>query len=148
MLDSQTNLFPILQVSLGPVILISGVGLLLLSMTNRFGRAIDRTRILAKEIKSCKEEVETNQLKAQMKVLYERAKLMRLVIFLASFSIFAIAITILSLFAGQVFKVDLQVLIEICFISCLVSLITSLIGFSLDISLSLKALKLETNNYL
>ncbi len=148
MLDNQTNLFPILQVSLGPVILISGVGLLLLSMTNRFGRAIDRIRILVKEIKASKEEFEASQLKIQMKILYERAKLIRLVISLASFSIFAIAITILSLFAGQVLKVDLQVLIEICFISCLVSLISSLIGFLLDISLSLKALKLETKNYL
>ena len=33
-----------LQVAIGPVILISGVGLLLLTMTNRLGRAIDRAR--------------------------------------------------------------------------------------------------------
>ena len=36
-----TDLVPILQMAIGPVILISGVGLLLLSMTNRLGRAID-----------------------------------------------------------------------------------------------------------
>ena len=41
-----TELIPILQIAVGPVILISGVGLLLLSMTNRLGRAIDRARIL------------------------------------------------------------------------------------------------------
>jgi len=33
-----TQLIPVLQVAIGPVILISGVGLLLLSMTNRYGR--------------------------------------------------------------------------------------------------------------
>jgi hypothetical protein len=36
------ELIPVLQVAIGPVILISGVGLLLLTLTNRFGRAVDR----------------------------------------------------------------------------------------------------------
>ncbi len=41
-----TDLVPILQMAIVPVILISGVGLLLLSMTNRLGRLIDRSRAL------------------------------------------------------------------------------------------------------
>jgi hypothetical protein len=44
------DVIPLLQIAIGPVILISGVGLLLLSMTNRFGRIIDRSRILAQEL--------------------------------------------------------------------------------------------------
>ena len=47
-----TELIPILQIAIGPVILISGVGLLLLSMTNRLGRAIDRARILRQELRA------------------------------------------------------------------------------------------------
>lgn len=39
---SLTELVPILQLAVGPVILISGVGLLLLTLTNRFGRMLDR----------------------------------------------------------------------------------------------------------
>jgi hypothetical protein len=35
-------MIPVLQVAIGPVILISGVGLLLLTLTNRYGRTIDR----------------------------------------------------------------------------------------------------------
>ena len=46
------DLIPLLPTAIGPVILISGVGLLLLSMTNRFGRIIDRSRILAHEMRS------------------------------------------------------------------------------------------------
>ncbi|MEO6486667.1 MAG: DUF2721 domain-containing protein, partial [Thermoanaerobaculia bacterium] len=41
---------PTLQLSIGPVILISGVGLILLSMTNGFGRVIDRSRLLAQDL--------------------------------------------------------------------------------------------------
>ena len=40
------DLLPDLQAAVGPVILISGVGMLLLSMTNRLGRTIDRARQL------------------------------------------------------------------------------------------------------
>src|ERR1017187_2945916 len=40
----------ILTASIAPVIVISGVGLLLLSITNRYGRAIDRARLLAREL--------------------------------------------------------------------------------------------------
>jgi len=44
---SLHELIPVLQVAIGPVILISGIGLLLLGMTNRYGRTIDRARELA-----------------------------------------------------------------------------------------------------
>ena len=38
----------VLTASIAPVVVISGVGLLLLSITNRYGRAIDRARLLAR----------------------------------------------------------------------------------------------------
>jgi hypothetical protein len=50
MTQSVSDLIPILQVSIGPVILISGVGLLLLTLTNRLGRIVDRSRILFLEM--------------------------------------------------------------------------------------------------
>ena len=40
----------ILTASIAPVIVISGVGLLLLSISNRYGRAIDRVRLLARDL--------------------------------------------------------------------------------------------------
>ena len=44
-----SDLVTILQTAISPVILISGVGLLLLTMTNRLGRTIDRSRGLSDE---------------------------------------------------------------------------------------------------
>lgn len=41
---SVTELIPVLQTAISPMILISGLELLLLTMTNRLGRAIDRAR--------------------------------------------------------------------------------------------------------
>lgn len=44
----MVDLIPTLQTAIGPVILISGVALLLLTVTNRLGRAIDHG-IIAEE---------------------------------------------------------------------------------------------------
>ena len=49
------ELIPVLQVAIGPVILISGVGLLLLTLTNRYGRTIDRARQLMRELRELRE---------------------------------------------------------------------------------------------
>jgi len=48
-----SELIPVLQVAIGPVILVSGVGLLLLTLTNRYGRTIDRSRQPARELRGC-----------------------------------------------------------------------------------------------
>ena len=47
-----TSVVQILTASIAPVIVISGIGLLLLSITNRYGRAIDRARLLMRELQS------------------------------------------------------------------------------------------------
>ncbi|MBL8732337.1 MAG: DUF2721 domain-containing protein [Planctomycetes bacterium] len=47
---SLSDLLPVLQTAIGPVILISGIGLLLLNMTNRYGRIIDRSRDLLRRL--------------------------------------------------------------------------------------------------
>ena len=52
-----SQLIPVLQTAIGPVILISGVGLLLLTLANRFGRAVDRTRQLLREMRDAPEDV-------------------------------------------------------------------------------------------
>ena len=44
------ELVPILQTAIGPALLISGVGLLLLTMTNRLGRVVDRARLLVQQL--------------------------------------------------------------------------------------------------
>jgi CHASE3 domain sensor protein len=45
------ELIPVLQVAIGPVILISGVSLLMLTLTNRYGRTIDRARQIVHELR-------------------------------------------------------------------------------------------------
>jgi hypothetical protein len=125
------EIVPVLQMAIGPVILISGVGLLLLTMTNRLGRTIDRARSLVRELREGREH-DREQVLAQVAIIYRRAKVIRLTIVLASLSVLMASVLIISLFV-----------ISLIFVACMGSLIASLVTFIYDIHLSLVALKLE-----
>jgi hypothetical protein len=131
-----------LQVAVGPVILISGVGLLLLTMTNRLGRAIDRARQLANEAKQQPEGKRTDLL-AQVATIYLRAKVLRLTITLGALSLLLVGVLIISLFLSALLHFDDGTFMSVVFILCIVSLIGSLAAFLYDIHLSLAALKVE-----
>lgn len=136
------ELIPVLQVAIGPVILISGVGLLLLTLTNRFGRAVDRSRALGREVREVG-EAERGRLTSQVEILYRRARVIRLSIIMAAVSVLLAAVLIIVLFVAALTKLEAGFPIVLLFICCLVSLIISLLAFIRDIQLSLHALKLE-----
>jgi Na+/melibiose symporter-like transporter len=137
-----SELIPVLQTAVGPVILISGVGLLLLSLTNRFGRAVDRARQLKREMRGAP-EAHRKRLAEQVANLYERAVLIQRAIVFSTVSLLFAAVLIITLFFTALMKWETAVVISLLFIACLVSLIISLVAFIMDIRLSLQALKLE-----
>jgi hypothetical protein len=136
------ELIPVLQVAIGPVILISGIGLLLLTLTNRYGRTIDRSRQLVRELRELA-EADRKRVEGQIQLLYRRARLIRLSIFLAGVSVLLASILIIVLFLTALLKLEVGLLISVLFMGCMVSLIASLGAFIRDINLSLGALKME-----
>ena len=141
-LPSVAQLIPVLQTAIGPMILISGIGLLLLTMTNRLGRAIDQTRALV-GVLSNTAEAKREKTVAQLRILWGRARMIRLGIALASISALAAAILIIVLFTTALWQMESAWVIVALFMVSLVSLIVSLVIFIRDINQSLAALKLE-----
>lgn len=156
------ELIPILQVAIGPVILISGAGLLLLSMTNRYGRVIDRARLLSDALRTRQQQqqqqpggavpngavanrsaADTGQFALQLEILTRRARLVRLCITLAVVSVLLASVMIIVLFLAALLHLDAAVLIVLLFTACMGSLIASLVVFLRDINLSLSALELQ-----
>ncbi|MDA1277915.1 MAG: DUF2721 domain-containing protein [Verrucomicrobia bacterium] len=139
---SVAQLVPVLQTAIGPVILISGVGLLLLTMTNRLGRAIDRARTLADALPSADGDVAA-AITAQLRIFWRRARLIRLAIILASLSALSAAILIIVLFLTALWSLEAAWFIGILFTVSMSCLILSLIVFIHDTNQSLTALKME-----
>ena len=136
------ELIPILQIAIGPVILVSGVGLLLLTMTNRLGRIIDRTRQIARDRRAGAEK-DPARAEAQLAILLSRAAIVRGAIAAASVSVLLAAILIIVIFVGALFGTGPAAAVAVLFVGCMGSLIVSLVLFIRDVNLSLRALKLE-----
>jgi len=137
------QLIRILSASIAPVIVISGVGLLLLSMTNRHSRVIDRARELIRDLDAAEHAARRRRLVEQVQITYRRGRILRLAIILSSVSILFVAITVLSLFAGQVTGATVDYVSVPCFGLCLLALVGSLYFFIRDVTISLVALELE-----
>jgi len=136
------DLIPVLQTAIGPMILISGVGMLLLNMTNRLGRTIDRARQLVALLRDCNEE-ERRHYKLQLDILWRRAHLLQSAISLVAVSAFLAALLVILLFFCVLLKIEAAFVLSTLFILCLLALIAALTFFLRDINLTLHALALE-----
>lgn len=129
------SVFDALQMAISPVIMISAYGMLLLSLTNRLGRAIDRARVLAGGSGANRQ--------LQIDILAKRARRIRAAILAVSLAMFFAAILVLVLFVSVFAHIDLKLVVSILFVASLFSLVFSLACLIADVSGSLKAMEAE-----
>ncbi|HUK99889.1 MAG TPA: DUF2721 domain-containing protein, partial [Nitrospirota bacterium] len=96
-ITSVHQFIPVLQTAVGPMILISGVGLILLTMSNRLGRIVDRSRILAAKLPAAN-DAERTALATQLRISWERGRIIRLSLALITTSALIAAVLIIVLF--------------------------------------------------
>lgn len=148
-MEGSENLLSMIQLAIAPVILITGLGSLLLTMTNRLGRIVDRTRILAGQARGAQgNENERAHIEAQLKIIYRRAGLVRRAVTMASCSMVCSCLLVMTIFANGVTEGSLIWLIVALFIASLGCLLVALIYFLRDIQLTLSALGLEVGRAL
>jgi hypothetical protein len=136
-----------LQACITPVAFISGVGLLLLTITNRLGRTIDRTRQLLRDLT---ESIPVNRKEKEneIRILYRRSRLLRISIGAMVVSVISSSLIIPLLFFMTLWGHDLRILGYILFIISILAILVSSLYFFRDVILSLHALKLEARDYL
>ena len=139
---ATSDIVSVLQTAVSPVVLISGVGLLLLTMTNRFGRLVDRARALASQLKSGK-AADPEPIHAQLRILYQRGHLLRRSIASAGFCVLFAALLIITLFVSSLAGGQVEWLLATFFVISLLFLIFSLVDFIRDVYRALEATALE-----
>jgi HAMP domain-containing protein len=152
--EGLAQLTRILQLSITPVALISGVGLLLLSMTNRLGRVIDRSREVGREVRQetaasglPQTSEELGHLAEELRILFRRARLLLAAIALIATSIFLAVLMVAALFVMYLFAVSMTTGILGLFAVCLLCLVASMACFLGDIVLSTGWLHLSLGRY-
>jgi hypothetical protein len=139
---NSSEFLPVIQLAITPVILLSGVGALMLTLTNRLGRVVDRTRALAGQMRQGSVE-ERGHFERQLTILWRRAKLVRLAVTFAGLSMFFSCVLVLGIFIDASARREFGAALVVIFVASIVSLIAALTAFLRDIWLSLQALSLE-----
>jgi hypothetical protein len=135
-LVTSTSIAQVIQLSVAPVFLLTGVSGLLTVLTNRLGRIIDRIRTL--------EERHTNTLTApeketlELKVLARRAKWINRSISLCTFCALLICLVIATLFIADFLSINGSLLVAALFTTAMLSLTLGLLAFQREIYLAIR----------
>ena len=146
-MEISTVFINFLQACITPVAMISGVGLLLLTITNRFARVVDRTRQLVTELDipgGKREERKVNQIH----IFLKRGKILKNSIAWLMIGMIASCLIIPLLFIMNLTGTDLKTIGYMLFVISIFSMLVSFVYFFEDVLLSLSAIKLEASDYI
>lgn len=138
----SSSFLPVIQTAITPVILLSGVGALMLTLTNRMGRIVDRTRALAGQLHAAP-AAERGHLESQLNIMWRRAKLVRVAVTFAGMSMLLSCLLVIGIFVDVMAEDDFGLQLVVTFLASAMCLIASLMAFLRDIWMSLWALRFE-----
>jgi hypothetical protein len=116
---------------------------LLLTLTNRFGRMLDRARLLNRDLAAVPPSPDISEIRTQIAILLLRAKILRLSITLGAITVLLAGVLMLLLFLGALMHLEIAAVIIGVYCAAILALIGSVLAFIRDMNLSLKAVRLE-----
>ena len=129
-----------IQLSLAPVFLLNGIGVLLSMLTSRLARVVDRARTLEHRLPLADAD-EAASLREQLSIISRRARLMNRAITLDTLSALLVAAIVGLLFSAAFMRFSLGPAIAVVFIIAMLALIGSLWCFLLEIRIATASLR-------
>jgi len=119
----------IIQLSVAPVFLLTGVGTNLTVLTNRLGRIVDRSRILEDRLRMSDEAHQAHHAddQSELTTLYARSHLINRAITLSTACALMVSLVIVSLFVGDALNIDLSKFIASFFVLAMICLVASFV---------------------
>jgi hypothetical protein len=130
----------VIQSSLAPVFLISGVGVMLGVLTNRLARIVDRARVWEAEAE--KETERAADLEERLQVLARRARYISSAITMSAVSALLVALVVVALFANAFLAVNLSALIAILFVAAMLALTVAFLAFLIEVRIATAAIRI------
>ena len=131
----------IIQLSVAPVFLLTGIGTILNVMTNRLGRIIDRARLLEGKLEVCAPEAAPG-IRHQLATLSLRSKLVGRAIALCTATALLVCAAIALLFLGHFIVWDIWYLVAVLFIGAMILLVAGLLWFLREIFVATARLRI------
>jgi hypothetical protein len=131
----------VIQLSVAPVFLLSGVGTLLIVLTNRLARIVDRTRALEAQPLSSPPPAEGAPGSRELDMLHRRAYIIDWAVSLATVAALLICCVVGILFVGAFLDAHVARGVALCFVAAMAALIGALLCFLREILLATRGLR-------
>jgi hypothetical protein len=131
----------VIQLSVAPVFLLTGIGTMLSVMTNRLGRVIDRARVLEARLENAPLEG-VPHLHAYLATLSRRADLIGHAITLCTCTAVLVCTVIALLFVGEYLSYDMSIPVALLFILAMLLLVLGLLSFLREIFVAKASLRI------
>lgn len=142
--DLQWNIDAIshvISISVAPVFLLAGISGLLMVLTNRLGRTIDRSRSLQATLTDQTQPQYKVAIEREMSSLLIRSRFINLAINLATVSALMVCLVIITLFVGSLSTYNVALAVASIFIFCMTLLSASLSCFLVEIFIATRTLR-------
>jgi len=124
-----------IQLSVAPVFLLSGIGVLLGVLTNRLARVVDRARATEAHHATA-EGPSALELRSQLRQYARRTRLMNSAITLSTVSALLVAIVVALLFGSTFIHFNLATPVALLFIGAMVALVGALVAFLVEVRIA------------
>lgn len=135
-----TDVTHAMQLALGPVFLLNGIGVLLAMLTSRLARIVDRARTMETRLPQAT-EADAREIHRVLLLTSRRARLMNRAITLGTVSALLVALVVALLFTGAFVSFPMASVIALLFVSCMGTLVGSLVCFLVEVRVSTVALR-------
>ena len=135
----------VIQLSVAPVFLLSGIGAILAVMTSRLGRIIDRARVLEDRLENAPPE-RIAAIEADLATLTHRAKLVGPAITLCTATALLVCTVIAVLFLSAVLGFDATVPVGLLFVAAMLAFFFGLLWFLREIFVATSNLSIASRH--
>ena len=125
-LDTVAN---VIDIAVAPVFLLAGISGMMMVLTNRLGRAIDRSRSLQATESAFLPEHHKIVIEREKANLMHRIRFSNAAISMATFSAILVCLVVVALFLGSLLELNVSAVVASLFIVCMVILSLALCAF-------------------
>ena len=131
----------VIDIAVAPVFLLAGISGLLMVLTNRLGRAIDRSRSLQATEAEVRSAQHRRTLRREMANLLRRMHLNHFAISMAVISAILVCLVVVTLFLGGLLQLNFSGIVAGLFIVCMVLLSLAFFSFLLEVLIATRVLR-------
>jgi Protein of unknown function (DUF2721) len=130
----------VVQSSVAPVFLLTGVAATLGVLTNRLARVVDRARALEGQLEA--QPTRRGALLADLRTLERRARYINAAISMSAVAALLVALVVVSLFADAFLGLDLAKAVALLFTGAMLCLAVAYIAFFVEVRIAVSALRI------